>query len=1237
MPKPKNKKQKNNKSGSIRSFLQDAYQWGTGNYEEYVSAPLRKSFFGYDPSLDAQVNKYDQTKGKLPYISNPLQNKDKVKKINNLSQQQVVKRSHNPSTQALRNINASAMHPMGYEPRQSVSSYLKSATSDKALTTENMSAIGQKAEQGDPKSQRRMDAFLFYSGLPQRYNSLTISDYEAGQDPSFTFKNENLNYNILRDAARKTDLIDKVRRGEISEDYIGSEKYNKAEGAEKINKAGFTDTRGNVMWNATYGIGYDEKQPYVSYYDRWDLAPADIIGNAYDMYNRKYLDKQTIEDWSKLENVGGGNVKYDKYNKKQLDKQAKKSVKNIKEKLKNLKGDDISEYSKALNISQDQIKNMKDKYDMSDNDVINFLDREKERYLNYTEGYDEIMKNRKYLHPSERSQYALGGWINEQLGIKDNSFFGKATDVVGDYATSVADTTMGLVGAGDVIQDEDYETKAFGKFSDTMSQDVAPVAGKVIATGLAGPVGGAAMGAVQQGVGKATPNEARQKAQKQRQQMKQRQQGIQNLPGQQFQSQYTSPYQMPLGGMVPYGEGSDVELEKGETYRTPAGVIKQVPDGSPTHANGGQDMTLPIGTEVLGKLKNSKDKKYKDLGRRLERAYNNYQKVIKGNPTPIAKRTAEMNLANVQKEYSKLMSEQEQQKGGKGSYSPSVPSMSVYANGGPINGDTTLGPGGGKTNWIDPVVVTADRPNKYRNFNALSTWATNVKKASEKGEDVGNVPVGSLTGDTNLDRLSEEDIVRFKDVGNLPSDIQNKYGFNQVKFAKGGQVMQDGGYNIPTLDTNYVSNTPGETLLDRQINWMENKWGNTTMDASYQYSLLDAIGEKYGIDALDSEMWTGGAGKIPRFTKDMGGSAPNYEGRKPQTDPTYQQGLNQVSFDQRRGQSNSIGGGFGQFGLTPTGSIRATGGGQQAQPTTTGGGTQQGTTNQANQTQQPTFPNRGQNMQSTSGIDFTGIDTGGVDNTALASPDAELMTADTQLGNQLESQLGGTNAPGGDLFSGGSGMGLGTALGTAAQFAPALYNLGRGLFGEQADTDLDYQANPYEQRVLNLMGDRRYNVQPQLRAAERASRIAQRNLRETGASPAQYLANLSGVQAQRQQGISKALAQKQNVENQYRRQQAQMMQQMGSREAQRRQQLANQNLQRRLASQAAQDRMVSQGLTQLGAGARGVMQDAQRRRNTQQLIGGWNQYLQGADISSGEGLTQTPQMMDIFKNIGLGQ
>lgn len=126
-------------------------------------------------------------------------------------------------------------------------------------------------------------------------------------------------------------------------------------------------------------------------------------------------------------------------------------------------------------------------------------------------------------------------WAGDRVGKKVRNGVKNVaqgtTDVVGDWTTFTADTAMGVVGAGDVIQKDAYETGVGKVAGDISSKYIAPVAGTIAASAVAGPAGGMAMQGVQKGVGSVAPNEAEQEAQTQQKEIVE-QQEQQNLMAQ---------------------------------------------------------------------------------------------------------------------------------------------------------------------------------------------------------------------------------------------------------------------------------------------------------------------------------------------------------------------------------------------------------------------------------------------------------------------------------------------------------------------------------------------------------------------------------------------------------------------------------------------------------------------------------------------------------------------------------
>jgi hypothetical protein len=130
----------------------------------------------------------------------------------------------------------------------------------------------------------------------------------------------------------------------------------------------------------------------------------------------------------------------------------------------------------------------------------------------------------------------------------------------------------------------------------------------------------------------------------------------------------------------------------------------------------------------------------------------------------------------------------------------------------------------------------------------------------------------------------------------------------------------------------------------------------------------------------------------------------------------------------------------------------------------------------------------------------------------------------------------------GSSFNKGEGFDWGNALGTVGAMAPMLYNL---FAGKPKDINENRYLNPYEGQINSLMGNRRYNIDPELAANENAFRTTAANMRNLGGSRGQVMSNLTGAQNTKQFGDMSAWAQKHNMDNQYAGEQANMLYGLG--------------------------------------------------------------------------------------------
>ena len=170
-----------------------------------------------------------------------------------------------------------------------------------------------KAEE-NPSNQDmlRMDLLNLYAGKPQKYNSVTKSQYA----PS-TSKGKNKTY--FSSAEAEDDLL----YGTLSSEALN--KLSKGIKSKKDLEAALSSSgkKSDIGYQktitglgiATFDFGEDEKGPYMSYYDKWDLNPltgkssgiglgksADdfVVGlteslgaTPPELYGRIYFDKKT--------------------------------------------------------------------------------------------------------------------------------------------------------------------------------------------------------------------------------------------------------------------------------------------------------------------------------------------------------------------------------------------------------------------------------------------------------------------------------------------------------------------------------------------------------------------------------------------------------------------------------------------------------------------------------------------------------------------------------------------------------------------------------------------------------------------------------------------------------------------------------------------------------------------------------------------------------------------------------
>ena len=128
------------------------------------------------------------------------------------------------------------------------------------------------------------------------------------------------------------------------------------------------------------------------------------------------------------------------------------------------------------------------------------------------------------------------------------------------------------------------------------------------------------------------------------------------------------------------------------------------------------------------------------------------------------------------------------------------------------------------------------------------------------------------------------------------------------------------------------------------------------------------------------------------------------------------------------------------------------------------------------------------------------------------------------------------------------GFDWGNAAWSALGAAPNIYNIAMGMGKPDLLNESEY-FNPQYNKSIDLMSNRRFNVNPLLERISTAERIGARDLSQNVTSSGGYLAGRTGLSAARMRAEGDVYANKQNMDNQYLAEEAQMRSQLGSERA----------------------------------------------------------------------------------------
>ena len=211
---------------------------------------------------------------------------------------------------ALRKLIFSSITPFGYYGHEDeISSVMDailsgdpaSANRREGLATQRGLAVPHGRESIlSSVEEGRDDLWATYLGLPQKHGTLIPSEYRPTQA-----RDEDAEYSSL-----SPELAERLISSTLPQWTDDSIRSNRALEAlvREIREVGgnkvFNDWDTALLGDFTMSEGSDEKGPYVSYYDKWDLDQkmarglASLTGigkNPPEIYGRSYYDPETFE------------------------------------------------------------------------------------------------------------------------------------------------------------------------------------------------------------------------------------------------------------------------------------------------------------------------------------------------------------------------------------------------------------------------------------------------------------------------------------------------------------------------------------------------------------------------------------------------------------------------------------------------------------------------------------------------------------------------------------------------------------------------------------------------------------------------------------------------------------------------------------------------------------------------------------------------------------------------------
>ncbi len=157
----------------------------------------------------------------------------------------------------------------------------------------------EKSNQSYQKS--RDDAWRFYLGLPQKYGTFSISDYQPKESKEKKYyysvpELEQKIFDLFREESDNKDYLNPLR-------LVPGDKYGRNPAHMKVGDS-YVLQEPYIMGHYTLSYAQDERGHYLSYYDIWDINPIGRkielgkmlkLGKSFEIYNRIYFNPETKE------------------------------------------------------------------------------------------------------------------------------------------------------------------------------------------------------------------------------------------------------------------------------------------------------------------------------------------------------------------------------------------------------------------------------------------------------------------------------------------------------------------------------------------------------------------------------------------------------------------------------------------------------------------------------------------------------------------------------------------------------------------------------------------------------------------------------------------------------------------------------------------------------------------------------------------------------------------------------